>query len=111
MLRFDIKYDVATKELLLNSPVSPRQLSHRVCALLRNHHTPQPAAAPGRSKDGRASGRRPAEDGSPAEQEQPQVPGHHHRLSATAVLWKPGEQGKGTIGDALRGLKYTLYLC
>lgn len=41
------------------------QLSSRQCVVLRHHHAPQPAAASGRGKDGRAPGWRTAEDGGP----------------------------------------------
>lgn len=43
------------------------QLSYGFRALLCHHHPSQPAAAPGRSKDGCASGWRPAENGPPTE--------------------------------------------
>ncbi|TNN31383.1 hypothetical protein EYF80_058465 [Liparis tanakae] len=62
-------------------------------AVLRHHHAPQPAAAPGRSQDGRPPGRRPPEDGGAAQQDQRQVPRHHHGLPADPGLREPGEQG------------------
>lgn len=57
---------------------SALQLSCGLGPLLRHHHPSQPAAAPGRSKDGRPPGRRPAEDGGAAQQDKRKVPGHHH---------------------------------
>lgn len=70
------------------------QLTGGISAILRHYHPPQPAAPPGRGQDGRAFGWRSAENGSLAKEKQPQVPRHHHRLSAAVVLWKPGEQGE-----------------
>lgn len=75
------------------TPCPSSQLPRGVGPVLRHHHTAQFAAVPGGRQDGRASGRRAAEDGAPAQQEQPQVPGHHHGLPAAAGLWQPGEQG------------------
>ena len=70
------------------------QLTGGISAILRHHHPPQPAAPPGRGQNGGAFGWRAAENGSPAKEKQPQVPRHHHRLSAAVVLWQPGEQGE-----------------
>lgn len=73
------------------------QFANGVGAVLCHHHPAQPAAAPGRLQDGCETGRRPAKDGGSASaQQQRQVPGHHHRLSADPRLWQPGEQG--TLG-------------
>lgn len=47
------------------------QLSFGASAVLRHHHTPQPASTPGGGQDGRTSGGRPAEDGATAEEIQP----------------------------------------
>ena len=75
------------------NPLPPSQLPCGVGLVLCHHHAAQPAALPGGCQDGSAPGRRTAEDGAPAQQEQPQVPGHHHRLPAAPGLWQPGEQG------------------
>ncbi len=77
------------------------QFSYGVSAVLRHYHVTQPVTAPGGSQDGGASGWWTATDGPSSEKEQPQVPGHHHRLPAAAVLRQSGEQGHSTtsLGD------------
>ncbi len=69
------------------------QFPYGVSAVLRHYHVTQPVTAPGGSQDGGASGRWTATDGPSSEKDQPQVPGHHHRLPAAAVLQQSGEQG------------------
>lgn len=70
------------------------QLTSGISAILCHHNPPQPAASPRRGQDGCAFSGWAAENGSLAKEKQPQVPRHHHRLSAALILRKPGEQGE-----------------
>lgn len=70
------------------------QLTSGISVILCHHNPPQPAAPPRRGQNGRAFSWWAAENGSSVKEKQPQVPSHHHRLSAALILWKPGEQGE-----------------
>lgn len=72
------------------------QFASGVGAVLRDHDTAQPTVAPGGLEDGRAAGRRTAEDGGAAAAQQRQVPGHCDGLSADPSLRQPGEQADHT---------------
>lgn len=89
---FNVPYAVIWSHWLDLKQFSLNQLSSRVSAVLRHHHSAQLAASPRGLQDGCPSGRRTAEDGSSTSAEQRQIPGNSDRLPADSCLWKPGEQ-------------------